>query len=290
VTHRKILAVVLWMSGALLAFSATAIAVRALAPSFTVFEILAMRNAAGLAILLAIAALKPALRRELRPRRMGLHLARNSMHFAATYAWTLGVTLLPLATVFALEFTAPAWVTLLAVLLLGEAATGGRVVAVAAGFLGVIVIVRPGLAVLEPASLVVLGAALGFAGTAIVTKVLTRTESVFAILTWMSAMQLVPNLIGSDPAFWTKADATHLLPILAICVSGLLSHYCLTHAYRIGDASMVVPLDFLRIPLIALVGWWLYAEPFDPFVLLGSALIVAGILWNLRAEAAGARA
>ena len=63
------------------------------------------------------------------------------------------------------------------------------------------------------------------------------------------------------------------------------AHYCLSNAFRVGDASLVVPLDFLRIPLIALVGWWLYAEPLDLYVFAGAALIILGLLWNLRSEA-----
>jgi drug/metabolite transporter (DMT)-like permease len=287
VTHRSILAVVLWMSGALFAFSATAVAVRALAPTFSVFEILALRNASGVVILLVVALAYPSLRNRLRPRRVGLHLARNGVHFAGTYAWTLGVTLLPLATVFALEFTTPAWVALLAVALLSERLDAARLVAIGLGFVGVLVILRPGLGTLQPASFIVLGAALGFALTAIATKALVVTESTFAILFFMNLMQLPLNLIGADAAFWLKIGPAHALPLAGICVCGLLSHLCLTNAYRHGDATMVVPLDFLRIPLIAVVGWYLYGERLDPFVLLGSLIIIGGILWNLRSEARG---
>jgi len=93
------------------------------------------------------------------------------------------------------------------------------------------------------------------------------------------------NLAGVRGAFWLKVDAVHVLPLAGICICGLLSHFCLTNAYRHGDAIMVVPLDFLRIPLIALVGWRLYGEALDPFVLVGSLIIIGGILWNLRSEA-----
>ena len=75
-----------------------------------------------------------------------------------------------------------------------------------------------------------------------------------------------------------------ILPIVGIGTAGLTSHYCLSNAFRWGDAGVVVPLDFLRIPLIAVVGWWLYAEPLDIFVFLGAAVIVTGVLWNLHAE------
>jgi drug/metabolite transporter (DMT)-like permease len=284
VTKRSILAVVLWMSGALFSFSATAVAVRALAPTFSVFEMLAMRNAAGVIILLALALIKPPLRTQLRPRRLGLHLARNGVHFAATYAWTLGVTLLPLATVFALEFTTPAWVALLAVLILSERMDAARLVAIAFGLIGVLVVLRPGQGALHPASFIVLGAALGFALTTIATKTLVVTEGTFAILLFMNLIQLPLNLVGADAAFWHKVDPQHALPLAGICIGGLLSHFCLTNAYRHGDAIMVVPLDFLRIPLIAIVGWRLYGEALDPFVLIGSLIIIAGILWNLRSE------
>ncbi|HEV2557193.1 MAG TPA: DMT family transporter [Microvirga sp.] len=289
-THRKILVVVLWMTGALISFSATAIAVRGLSAAFSVAETLAFRNAAGIAILAALALARPSLRPDIAPRRIPLHLARNVVHFAATYAWTLGVTLLPLATVFALEFTTPAWVALLAVLLLRETMTTPRLVAIVLGFLGVLVIQRPGLATFEASSLVVLFSALGFALTAIATKKLVATESTFAILFMMNLMQLPMNLVLTGEAFWLKLGPEHLSPLAVICVSGLTSHWCLTNAYRNGDAIMVVPLDFLRIPLIALVGWHLYGEALDPFVLAGSLVIIAGILWNLRAEGRAAPA
>lgn len=273
------------MSGALLSFSATAVAVRALASALSVFEMLAVRNAAGIAILLVLAALKPELREDLRPRRFGLHLARNVLHFAGTDGWTYSLTLLPLATVFALEFTTPAWVALLAIPLLQERMTGPRLVAVVLGFTGVLVILRPGLETLQPASLLMLAVAFSFSLVAIMTKRLTRTESTFSILFFMNLMQLPMNLAGVSRAFWLAVQPAHVLPLAGICVGGLLSHFCLTNAYRHGDATMVVPLDFLRIPLIAFVGWRLYGEPLDPYVFLGSGCIVAGLLYSLNREA-----
>jgi drug/metabolite transporter (DMT)-like permease len=285
VPHRSILAVVLWMSGALLAFSATAIAVRALAPAFSIFEMLAVRNAAGVLILLVLALAKPELRPSLKPRRFKLHLMRNVLHFAGTDGWAFGLTLLPLATVFALEFTTPAWVALLAIPLLKETMTRGRLVAVVLGFIGILVILRPGVETLQPASLLMLGVAFSFALVAIMTKRLTMTESTFSILFFMNLMQLPMNLAGVGRAFWLHVQAAHALPLVGICAGGLLSHYCLTNAYRQGDATMVVPLDFLRIPLIALVGWQLYGEALDPYVFVGSGCIIAGILYSLRREA-----
>lgn len=273
------------MGGALLSFSATAVAVRALAPSFSVFEMLAVRNASGVLILLALAAMKPELRAGLKPRRFRLHLARNVLHFLGTDGWAFSLTLLPMATVFALEFTTPAWVALLAIPLLQERMTMGRFVAVLLGFAGVLIILRPGMETLQPASLLMLGVAFAFGLVAIMTKRLTRTESTFSILFFMNLLQLPMNLAGVNRTFWSAIQPAHLLPLAGICLGGLLSHYCLTNAYRRGDATMVVPLDFLRIPLIAFVGWQLYGEALDPYVFLGSGCIIVGLLYSLNREA-----
>jgi drug/metabolite transporter (DMT)-like permease len=104
----------------------------------------------------------------------------------------------------------------------------------------------------------------------------------------MNAMQLPMNLVGSSPAVVAKVGVAQALPMLGVAIAGLSSHFCLTNAFRHGDATIVVPLDFLRIPLIALIGWWLYGERLDGFVFAGAAIIIAGIFWNLRAEAARA--
>lgn len=283
-TQRNVAAVVLWMMGTLLSFSAAGVGVRELSKSLGIFEILSLRNIAAIVILSLIGLARPGLLASVRPRRMELHLLRNVVHFGATYAWAVGITVLPLATVFALEFTAPAWVALFAVLVLGERMTTSRVGAILLGFLGTLIILRPGLATLHFGAFAVLIAAFGFAVSTIATKTLTGMQTTFAILFWMNVMQLPLNLTGSSWAFWTKLDASHIPALAGICIGGLSSHYCLTNAFRHGDATVVVPLDFLRIPLIALVGWSLYGERLDPFVFVGSLIIISGILWNLRAE------
>ena len=272
------------MTGALLCFSASAVAVRELGKNFTTFEILSIRSGFGLAVLLVLVALRADLRKELAFKRMGLHFARNCVHFCGTYTWTLAVTLLPFATVFALEFTTPVWVALLAIPLLGERMTWSRAGSIVLSFLGVLVIVRPGLASFQPAALLVLGAALAFAISLIQTKMLTAYASTFAIIFWMNLMQLPMGLAGSDPMFVTRLDGITVIPAVALGLAGLLSHLCLTNAFRSGDATVVVPLDFLRIPLIATVGWLFYGEGVDIFVFAGAGLIICGVLWNLYAE------
>jgi drug/metabolite transporter (DMT)-like permease len=277
--------VVLWMIGTLLSFSVMAISIRELSATLSIMEILSARAAAGLLIVGALLAIRPALRHDINRRRLGLHVLRNSIHFGAQYLWATSLLLLPLSTVFALEFTMPAWTMLLASLLLNERMTPSRIGAVVLGLLGVLVILRPGIETFHPAALLVLAAALGYSVQNVATKQLTTTESTFAIVFWMNVIQLPLGLIGADPWFATRLGQ-HELPALAgLGIAGVSAHYCLSNAFRAGDASLVVPLDFLRIPLIAVVGWWLYGEPLDILVFAGASLIILGLLWNLRREA-----
>jgi drug/metabolite transporter (DMT)-like permease len=285
VAPKNIVRVVLWMTGALLSFSAMAVSVRGLAATLGVMEILALRAGLGLIIVGSLAALRGDLRATINCRHLRLHVFRNTVHVGSSYLWATSLLLIPLAMTFALEFTTPAWTLLLAAPVLGERLTASRIGAVVFGLLGVLVILRPGLATFQPGSLLALMAAFGLAVTLIATKKLTRTDSTFAILFWMMLIQLPIALIASEPLFVTKLNQTQIPALIGIGVSGLASHYCLTNAFRAGDAGVVVPLDFMRIPLIAVIGWRLYGEPLDVFVFLGAGLIVTGILWNLRSEA-----
>ncbi|MGC1669713.1 MAG: DMT family transporter [Pseudolabrys sp.] len=288
-TDNKIARVVLWMVGALLSFSVMAVSIRELSRGgLSIFEILAIRSGIALFVLLALLALRKDLRVHALPRRMGLNLFRNTVHYASQYSWALSLTMLPLATVFALEFTMPAWTAILAVWFLHERMTPSRLGAVILGLIGVLVILRPGIAGFNPAAILVLLAAFGYAITMITTKQLTKTETTFGIVFWMAVIQLPLSLIGSDPTVFLRFEPRHILPAIGVGMAGLTSHYCLSNAFRFGDATLVVPLDFMRIPLIAVVGWAFYGERLDVFVLLGAMIIVSGVIWNLRSEVARA--
>ena len=283
----KLARVVFWMVGALLSFSVMAVSIRELAKAgLNIFEILAIRSGVALLVLLVILAVRPDLRVHALPRRMKLNLLRNTVHYASQYVWALSITMLPLAMVFALEFTMPGWTALLAVWLLHEKMTPSRAGVIVFGLIGVLVILRPGIASFNPAVFLVLAAAFGFAVTMVTTKQLTATETTLGIVFWMAVIQLPLSLIGSNPMVFLHFEARHILPAIGVGIAGLTSHFCLSNAFRAGDATLVVPLDFMRIPLIAVVGWAFYSERLDIFVLLGALIIVAGVLWNLRAEAA----
>jgi drug/metabolite transporter (DMT)-like permease len=273
------------MTGALLSFSGMAVSIRLLSTKLNLFEILGIRAGVGLAIILTLLALHPAYRPLIRTNRIGLQVFRNIIHYAAQYCWALSLTLLPFATVFALEFIAPAWTALLAIWILHEKLTSSRIGVVILGLAGVLIILRPGFSDFNPIAVLVLVAAAGYAIVFTSTKLLTRTETTFGIIFWMTVIQLPLSLVGSDITFPMRMGLPEGLAALTLGISGTTSHYCLTNAFRAGDATLVVPLDFLRVPLIALVGWAFFGEALDLWVFVGVAVILVGILWNLRAEA-----
>ena len=241
----------LCMGGALLCFSLMAIAVRELLDTMGTFQILFFR--ASISFLMVLAVLPRYGIGALRTKRIGLHATRNFLHFGGQAAWVYAIGVLPLATVFAIEFTMPVWTAVLATLLLGERLNQGRIVMLVLGLAGILIILRPGLAVVHPGALATLAAAVAFASVMVATKRLSATDSPLAVLFYMSVMQMPLGLVTALPG-WVAPTATDLPWILAVGGAGFGSHYCLTRAFMLADATFVVPLDFLRLPLIAVVG------------------------------------
>ncbi|MGL5011517.1 MAG: DMT family transporter [Paracoccaceae bacterium] len=272
----------LWMLGSALAFTAMAIAGRELAGRHDTFEIMAWRSLIGLALVCATAT---AFRRltEVRRDRLPQHVIRNLFHFTGQNLWFHAITLIPLAQVFALEFTSPIWVILLSPLLLGERLTTPRLIAAAMGFAGILIVTRPDFAHLNQGTLAAAASAICFAATVLMTKALTRGESIVSILFWLTLMQLALGLIC---ALWDGQmrlpEASTLPWLLLIGIAGVTAHLCRTTALSLAPASFVVPVDFLRLPLIALIGAWAYSEQIDPWVIIGGAVIFAGNWVNLR--------
>lgn len=275
------------MSGAVLSFCAMAIAARQLLQHIGTFEILFFRTAVAWLIVLAVAL--PSGLAVLKTRRIGLHLWRNLVHLGGQSSWVYAIGALPLATVFAIEFTSPIWTAVLAVLMLGERMHRGRAVMLALGLAGVLVILRPGFGVFQPASLVMLFGSLCFAVQFIGTKRLAATDSPLAVLFWMSAIQTPVCLAVALPG-WAAPQPQDWPWIVGIGIGSFTAHYCMTRAMKVADAMVVVPVDFFRLPLIAVVGAVFYAEPFDPAVIVGAALIIAGVWYSLVRERGVVRA
>ncbi|MBA3909010.1 MAG: EamA family transporter [Rhodobacter sp.] len=279
--HRP-LAAALWMTGAIAAFSAMAVATREIKDVHDTFEILAFRSVAGFVIVLGIALATGQLAR-VRSDRLSSHLLRNVFHFTGQSLWFWALTVIPLAQVFALEFTSPIWVILLSPLVLGERLTPRKLLAAGLGFLGILIVARPNFAQLDPGILAAAGAAIFFAATTLMTKLLTKGEPIIAILFWLTLMQAGFGTVAM------LADGVVALPTLAtlpwlilIGIAGVTAHLCLTTALSLAPASMVVPVDFARLPVIAVIGAVFYAEPVEVPLVIGASLIFLGIWISLR--------
>ncbi len=276
----NLIAAVGWMGLALLGFSMFAIAGREAGRELPTLQIMLWRGPISLVMLLVIAALTGA-----RPKteRLPTHIARSVLHFAAQYSWLTALALIPLAELFALEFTAPLWVAVLAPLVLKERLTASRMAAAALGFVGVLIVIQPGSGAVSTGTLLGLASALGFATAMLATKTLMRTDTAFTILVYMMVIQSVLSTILGLPGF-VMPTVTTLLWLVAIAVAGLVSHFSLAQAFSRADAILVAPLDFVRLPLIAVVGALFYGETVAPLMLLGALVIVAANLVNLRGE------
>jgi len=271
----------LWMIGAIIAFTLMAIAGRAVSFELDTFEIMLFRSLTGIVIVLVVAKLAGTLH-QVNRQQLGLHGLRNAAHFTGQNLWFFALPLIPLAQVFALEFTTPIWVILMAPFLLGERITRIGAVAAALGFGGVMVVTRPWGAELSPGLIAAALAAIGFALTAIFTRKLTRTQSITCILFWLTVMQAVFGMImaGYDGDIALPSRAALPWVVLIGC-AGLVAHFCLTTALSLAPASVVMPIDFIRLPVIALVGAAFYAEVLDPWIFVGAAIIFAANYINI---------
>lgn len=277
-----ILKAAVWMSGALFSFVALALAGRELGSGMSVVQIQFFRSAIGVLVVGAMA--WRAGWQAVYPRSFGIHVVRNVAHFVGQLGWFYGLTVIPFAQVFSIEFTAPIWTAIFAVLILGEKMTRPRTLAIILGISGVLVILRPGLGIVTPAALAVLGGAICFGLSHTLVKRLTRDNTPLGILLSMTVLQLPMGFVLSLPNWTWPATPTAWLWTLTVGLTALTAHFCIAKAMTHADATVVVPMDFLRLPLVTAVGLLAYGETVDPWLLAGAGLILVGILQNLYAE------
>jgi drug/metabolite transporter (DMT)-like permease len=272
------------MTGAIGSFSAMAIAGRAVSLDHDTFELMLYRSIVGIVIVVAVAGALGRLG-EVTTKNLGLHAVRNVFHFTGQNLWFYAITVVPLAQVFALEFTSPLWSLLLAPLILGERLTRTRVLFAALGFCGILIVARPFSGTADPNLLFAAASAIGFAGSAVFTRLLTRTTTIVCILFWLTVMQAVFGVICAGFDGDIALPTLRALPwLVVIGCAGLLAHFCLTNALSLAPATVVLPIDFLRLPLIAVLGMLIYGEPLDPWVFLGGGVIIAATVANMRSE------
>ncbi|MFN3209584.1 MAG: DMT family transporter [Roseovarius sp.] len=274
----------LYMLGAVASFTLMAVAGRQVSFELDTFEIMMFRSFVGLAVVMAFVLAQGRLH-ELATQKTGMHLLRNIFHFTGQNLWFFAITMIPLAQVFALEFTAPLWVLVLSPLMLGERMTRIRALAGVLGFVGILIVARPSPETLNIGTLAAAACAICFAGTYIFAKRLTRTESLACILFYMTVMQAVFGLIcaGFDGDI-ALPSAVSLPWLIAIGMGGLTAHFCITSALALAPATLVSPIDFMRLPVIAIVGLLVYDEAVSVYVFIGAVLIFGANYLNLWAE------
>lgn len=274
----------LWMGGAILSFSSMAIAGRAIASELDTFEIMMYRSLVGLVIVLIVSGFART-QSQITRKSLGVHFIRNAAHFAGQNLWFFALTLIPLAQVFALEFTSPIWVLVLSPLVLGERLTTTRTLAAILGFIGILIVIRPGATPINMGIVTAALSAVGFAISIMLTKRLTRTETITCILFYLTLMQAVFGVVCAGLDMDIALPSAHSAPwLILIGCAGLLAHFCLTTALSIAPTTVVAPIDFVRLPVIAVIGMLFYNEPLDSFVLIGAVVIFAGNYLNIWSE------
>jgi drug/metabolite transporter (DMT)-like permease len=269
----------LWMLGTLSSILVMGISGRELSAELAPHHSSFYRNVVCLIILVPIVSMVGWQR--VRTPFFKRHIARNSVHWCAQWCWLFGLGALPLAEVFAIEFSSADLDGVVRDTVSGERLTRWRVLAILLGFTGILIILRPGIAIIDPASLVVLAGALGYATTYVITKNIMGRDSALTVVFWMNAIQL--PIGGVFVASNLIIPSWEIMPwVIALGVTGLSSHYCLSQALSNADATIVMPLDFFRLPLAAVVAWFLYSEAIDPFLALGALFILAGNWTNVR--------
>ncbi|MES2947733.1 MAG: DMT family transporter [Pseudomonadota bacterium] len=269
----------LWMSGALLSFCLMAIGARELAGGIGTFQILFCRSLIGL-IIVTLVISRTGRKTLFQTHRLKLHMGRNVFHFLGQYGWFVGIGLLPLAQVFALEFTTPLWTLIAASLFLKEHLTLKKCLAIALGSVGVYLILNPGADIVGAASLYVIGAAIFYSLAHVATKSLSATDDPLTILFYMCLIQLPIGFLLGVSSF-VAPNMVQWAWLILIGITALTAHFCITHAMRTADVSVVVTLDFLRLPLIAVVGVLFYDEAFKPMLVVGAMLMLIGNLINV---------
>ncbi|MYJ97110.1 MAG: DMT family transporter [Proteobacteria bacterium] len=276
-----------WMLLTGLLFIAVTGIVRHLGSDLPAVQAAFVRYAIGLGFMLPF--LYRTLRTRLIPRRIGLHVLRGVVHGGGVILWFFAMARIPIAEVTAIGFTAPLFTTIGAVLFLGETLRARRIAAVIAGFLGTVIILRPGIEAIHVGALAQLAAAPLFACSFVVAKKLTETESGSVIVAWLSVFV---TLVLLPPALlvWRTPTMEELLWLTAVAACATAGHYTLTRAMRLAELTMLQPFMFLQLVWASLLGFAAFGEVPDVWTWVGGAVIVAAATYIAHREALARRA
>lgn len=288
IAARRMRAVVL-MLACVGVFSLMDAVLKTLSAHYPAFQVAALRGGASLPFLLAWAAATIGLRPLLRAR-WSLHLLRGALGIMMMASFVYALRTLPLSTAYAVFFVAPLMITALSVPFLREHVGPRRWIAIAVGFAGVLVVLRPGVGgIASLAGGAVLLAALGYAVSAITVRVLARTDSTQAMVVWLMALMAVGAGLLAWP-HWQPLQGAHLWLVVALGAAGALAQYLITEAFRLGEASLLAPLEYTALVWGVLWDATLWGVLPDGATWLGAAIIVASGLYLVRREGARAAA
>ena len=269
---------VLAMLLAVALFSLMDAGLKGLAAHYPPFQVAALRGAASFPLVLAWALSTAGLRPLLRVR-WSLHLLRGALGIAMMAAFAYALRYMPLSTAYSIFFVAPLLITALSVPFLGEHVGPRRWVAIGIGLAGVLVVLRPtGEGVLSLAGMAVLVAALGYAISAITVRVLARTDSTQAMMVWLLGLMALGAGVMAWPE-WVPLRGTDLWLIAGIGVAGALGQYAITEAFRLGDASLIAPLEYTALLWGVILDATLWGVLPDRATWLGAAIIIASVLY-----------
>ncbi len=275
------------MVGAMVLFSAGHGLVRFASDELHSFQIGFLRSVFGLIFLLPII-LKGWDFSDLRVKRPKLHIIRGALSAINTLAWFTAIAIMPLGEAVALNFTSPLFATLLAAIFLGEAVRARRWTATIVGFIGVLIVVRPGGETVQLGAILALGSALSIAVNVLLIRVMSQEDSTRAIVTTFNLaivfFTLIPAVvvwIWPSPLMWAVT--------FAVGVTTTVAHLMLTKAMSLTEASAIVPLEFIRLPLAVLIGFVWFSEILDVWTILGATIIGCSAVYIARREAMAAR-
>jgi drug/metabolite transporter (DMT)-like permease len=261
---------VLWMILSSLFYALIYVVVRGLAESFVVNQIVFFRAVLGSAFMLPW--LFSAGLGALRTSRMPLYLWRMLFSYIGAVAWMYGIAGMPLADANALMFTMPLFTVILAAIWLTERPGLHRWSATIVGFAGALIILRPGMIEISTAALATLFAAAMFSGALIGSKMLTSTENPNPMVFYLYTLMIPPAAVGAIWGWKTPGlDDIPLLVALGLCTVG--AQQCQTRAFRVAPASLVVIVNYIQLPLIALFGWMIFSQSTDIWTWAGAAVI-----------------
>lgn len=253
------------------AFSAMNTGIRYVSDELHATTIMMLRNV--LTLLLLLPWVMRAGLGSLRTPRLKAHALRGVVGGTGMLGWTYALTVMPLAHATALSFTAPLFVTLFAILFLGEKGGRARWLALAAGFLGTLVILQPSTSGFDLNTLIVLVTTMIWAATTLMIKSLSTTEPPLRMLVYMNIfMLLLATPFGL--AHWAMPSAGGWCTLILIAACSMLMHFTMVRAYALAPVVTLMPLDFTRLISTALFAWLVFGETSHSHIWLGAAIII----------------